>query len=145
MSEKIDVKKAAKILGVSKKTVYSRLRSGKIQAEKVDTKHGKKWLIDKDKLTEQATIENEVVEVKEINQLIKKEQLMNELIEAVNSQNKQLIKESMENIDETIKKQNKILEQQSNKLESLEDRLQSIQDQQNNTLFDKIKNFFKKL
>lgn len=67
MSEKIGVKEAAEILGVSKKTVYSRLRSGQISAEKVDTKHGKKWVIDKDDLREQATAENEVVEVKEIN------------------------------------------------------------------------------
>jgi len=37
MSGKIGVKEAAEILGVSKKTVYSRLRSGQISAEKVDT------------------------------------------------------------------------------------------------------------
>ena len=144
MSEKIGVKEAAKVLGVSKKTVYSRLRSGQINAEKVDTKHGKKWLIDKNKLTEQATAENEVVEIKEINRLINKEQLMNELVEAIENQNKQLIKQSMENINNTIQKQNEILEKQSNKLAIMEEKIKEIQQQQSKSLFEKLKVIFKR-
>lgn len=149
MSEKIGVKEAAEILGVSKKTVYSRLRSGQISAEKVDTKHGKKWVIDKDDLTEQATAENEVVEVKEINKLIDKDQLVNDLLDAIEARNKGAINSAMEKIDETvseqnkaIKEQNKLIREQSSRLESMETRLEELHKQQNKSILDKIKSLF---
>lgn len=135
MSEKIGVKEAAKILGLSKKTVYSRLRSGQIPAEKVETKHGLKWVIDKEQLKEQATHEKEVVEVKEINELVSKEDLMNDLIEAINSQNETVINEAMNSINDTIKQQNEAIE-------DLSEQVNKLQQQQNRSILDKIKDFF---
>jgi len=145
-SEKVGVKEASKILGVSKKTVYSRLRSGKLPGEKIDTKHGKKWVIDKEDLQEQATREKEVVEVKEINQLVNKEDLLNELVEAVNSQNKQLINESIEKVTDKIDQQNKAIESLSEQIkdmqEEYQEEIQELKEQQNKSLWNKIKNIF---
>jgi len=135
-SEKLGVKEASKILGVSKKTVYSRLRSGKLPGEKIDTKHGKKWVINKDHLQEQATREKEVVEVKEINQLVNKENLLNELVEAVNSQNKQLINESIEKVTDKIDQQNKAIQE-------LSEQVKELKKQQNKSLWGRVKSWLK--
>ncbi|MFW5891128.1 MAG: helix-turn-helix domain-containing protein [bacterium] len=156
MGEKIGVKEASKILGVSRKTVYSRLRSGKIEGEKIETKHGLKWVIDRDKLKEQATREKEVVEVKEINRLIKKKELMNELIEAINSENRQVIEESMDNIDnkldkqkeqfreqsEHIQKQRELIEKQNEYIKELSKEIKEIKTEQKKSFFSKIKDLF---
>ncbi|MCF8002272.1 MAG: helix-turn-helix domain-containing protein [Halanaerobiales bacterium] len=70
--EKIGVKEAAKILGLSKKSVYTKLRSGQIPGEKINTKYGQKWVINKEQLEDQAK-ENEIVEVKEVNKPVSKQ------------------------------------------------------------------------
>ena len=134
-NEKVGVKEAAKILGVSKKTVYSKLRSGKLPGEKIKTKHGLKWVINKKDLEETAKREKEVVEVKEINQLVNKEDLMNELIEAVNSQNEKLIKNSMDKVTDKIDQQNK-------QIQELSQQIKELKEQQNKGLMDRIKNYF---
>ena len=134
-NEKVGVKEASKILGVSKKTVYTKLRAGQLPGEKIDTKHGKKWVIDKENLEEQATREKEVVEVKEINQLVNKEDLLNELVEAVNSQNEQLINESIDKVTDKIEQQNKAIM-------DLSEQVKELKEQQNKGLLDRIKDLF---
>jgi len=134
-SEKVGVKEASKLLGVSKKTVYTKLRAGQLPGEKIDTKHGQKWVIDKEKLQKQATREKEVVEVKEINQLVNKEDLLNELVEAVNSQNKQLINESVEKVTDKIDQQNKAIM-------DLSEQVKELKKKQNKGLWDRVKSCF---
>jgi len=136
-NEKIGVKEASKILGVSKKTVYSRLRSGKLPGEKIDTKHGKKWVINKKDLQNQARAETEVVEVKEINQLVNKENLLNELIQAVNSQNKQLI-------DNCIKKVTDKIDEQNNRIEQLTEEVKELNNEQKKSLWAKVRSYLKR-
>ena len=143
MSEKVGVKEAGKILGVSKKTVYSRLRAGKLPGEKIDTKHGKKWVIDKEDLQEQATREKEVVEVKEINQLINKEDLLNELVEAVNEKNNKKINDLSESITNKINQQNEYIKEQNKYIENLTEEIKEFKKQQNKGLLDRIKDIFK--
>lgn len=136
-NEKIGVKEASKILGVSKKTVYSRLRSEKLPGEKIDTKHGKKWVINKKDLQNQARAETEVVEVKEINQLVNKENLLNELIQAVNSQNKQLI-------DNCIKKVTDKIDEQNNRIEQLTEEVKELNNEQKKSLWAKVRSYLKR-
>ena len=138
MKNKIGVKEAAEILGVSKKTVYERLRSGKINAEKIDTKHGKKWVIDRDEIEETAKIEKDVIEVQEVKELIDKEQLKSDLINAIQARNKQDIDKAMDKVDDSIKRQNELLQEQQRMLEEL-------QRQVDKTFIDKVKDNFNKL
>ena len=138
MKNKIGVKEAAEILGVSKKTVYERLRSGKINAEKIDTKHGKKWVIDRDEIEESAKIEKDVIEVQEVKELIDKEQLKSDLINAIQARNKQDIDKAMDKVDDSIKRQNELLQEQQRMLEEL-------QRQVDKTFIDKVKDNFNKL
>jgi len=138
MKNRIGVKEAAEILGVSKKTVYERLRSGKINAEKIDTKHGKKWVIDRDEIEESAKIEKGVIEVQEVKELIDKEQLKSDLINAIQARNKQDIDKAMDKVDDSIKRQNELLQEQQRMLEEL-------QRQVDKTFIDKVKDNFNKL
>ena len=138
MKNKIGVKEAAEILGVSKKTVYERLRSGKINAEKIDTKHGKKWVIDRDEIEESAKIEKDVIEVQEVKELIDKEQLKSDLINAIQARNKQDIDKAMDKVNDSIKRQNELLQEQQEALERL-------QRQVDKTFIDKVKENFNKL
>jgi len=148
-NEKVGVKEAAKILGLSKKSVYTKLRSGKLKGEKINTKFGQKWVIDKEQLTDQAKTKNEVVEVKEINELVDSKDFMNELIEAVNSQNKALINGAVENITEEIKSQSDKIDSQESKMErqdqairELTEEVKKLRKQQNKSIIDKIKDIF---
>ncbi|MFW5991679.1 MAG: helix-turn-helix domain-containing protein [Halanaerobiaceae bacterium] len=137
MSNQIGVKEAAKILGLSKKTVYTKLRSGQILGEKIQTKYGQKWVIDKEQLEDQAAVKNEVVEVKEINELVNREDLMNELIEAVNGQNKELIDEEVDNITDKLDRQERAITE-------LTEEVKRMREQRGRGLLKKIKAFLSK-
>lgn len=145
MSEQIDVKTASKILGVSNKTIYNKLRSGELNGEKKKTKYGEKWFMDKEEVKKHKNspvTENEVVEIEQINELVSinefkrdlseihKEQL-DKAVKALNEQNKQDKEEIIEKLD----KQQEIIEQQSKMIRQL-------QEEKNKSLLDKIKNLF---
>jgi|SRR6056297_1698918 len=131
MEEKIGVKETAKILGLSKKSIYTKLRSGKLPGKKINTKYGQKWIINKKDLKEQAKVINEVVEIKEINKLINKEDILDEFVKVLNEQNKQDKEEIIEKLD----KQQEIIKQQFKMIRQL-------QEEKNQSLLAKIKNLF---
>ena len=142
---KIGVKEAGKILGVSKKTIYNKLRSGELNGEKKKTKYGEKWVLDKEEVKnykDNPVTENEVVEIEQVNELVSinefkkdlseihKEQL-DKAVKVLNEQNKQDKEEIIEKLD----KQQEIIEQQSKMIRQL-------QEEKNQSLLDKIKNLF---
>lgn len=145
MKNEIGVNKASQILGVSKKTIYNKLRSGKLNGEKKKTKFGEKWVMDKEEVKNyknSPVSENEVVEIEQVNELVSinefkkdlseihKEQL-DKAVKALNEQNKQDKKEIIEKLD----KQQEINEQ-------LLEKIQQLQEEKNQSLLDKIKNLF---
>ena len=134
--DKIGVKEAAQILGLSKKSVYTKLRSGQLKGEKINTKYGQKWIIEKEQLEDQAKIKNEVIEAKEINELVSKEELLNELSEALNSHNKALINEAVQTIT-------KKLDKQEQAILAFKNELKEIKEKQEQSFIDKIKNIFR--
>jgi len=117
MGEKIGVKEAAELLGLSKRTVYKKLRNKKLPGRKVDTKTGKKWEIDRDDVEEVKKIENEVIEVKEINTPVGKNELQNIISEVIQQRDQELHKK-IDNLTKEVKKL------------------------QRKTILDKIKDFF---
>lgn len=148
----ITVKEAMNILDVSRKTIYRRLKSGELEGKKVITGDTKKWLISEDSVYDNKVI-NETVKLDEVDKSINKEQLMNDLsqlVTAINGQNRELIEDSMQEVNdkiaehnELIKKKNELLqkqiEQQNKRIRQVEERLQ----QQDQSILDKIKDFFK--
>jgi len=136
---KIDVKQAAKILDVSKKTIYRRLKSGELDGKKVDIGHTKKWIINENDINKAKQVK-ESVDVVEVEEKISKQDLMNELVEAVNSQNKQVIQESMEKVTDKIDQQNKAIQEVLKENKEMRKELQDLKEQQNKSLWDNIKN-----
>jgi len=145
MADKIDVKTASEILGVSNKTIYNKLRSGELKGKKKKTKYGEKWVLDKKEVKNyknSPVAENEVVEIEQVNELVSinefkrdlsnihKEQL-DKAVKALNEQNKQDKEEIIEKLD----KQQEIIEQQSKMIRQL-------QEEKNQSFLDKIKNLF---
>ena len=138
----ISVEEAKEILGVSRKTIYRRLRKGELKGKKYKTDNTEKWLISEDSVYSNKMI-NESVEVKEVNKLIDKDQLMNDLVEAINNKNKQIIEESMDKVNSTIENQQELLKKQNNKLEKMEKQLQELYQHKNKSLWQKIKELIK--
>lgn len=148
MEKEIGVKEASKILGVSNKTIYNKLRSGEIPGEKKQTKFGKKWIMDKEevkKYKNNSVRENEIIEIEQVNELVsinefkrdlskRHQEQLDKAVKALNKQNKQIKKEIIEKLD----KQKEIIEQQSKML-------QELQQERNENLIKKIKNYFKNI
>jgi len=142
---KIDVQEAKEILGVSRKTIYNRLKSGKLDGKKVPTDNTMKWMINEEDI-KQAKQVKESVDVVEVEEKISKQDLMNELVEAVNSQNKQVIQESMEKVEDKIDQQNKAImdlsEQIKDMQEQYQEEIKELKKKQNKGLWDRVKSCF---
>ena len=141
----ITVKEAMNILDVSRKTIYRRLRDGELDGKKVVINDTRKWLISEDSIYDNKVI-NETVKLEEVDKNINKDQLMNELVTAMNSQKKELLDEAMQEVRQQLQAQEKQLQQQNKHLreqnELLKQQLQAERSE-DNSLLDKIKNLFK--
>lgn len=135
----ITVKEAMEILDVSRKTIYRRLKSGELEGKKVITGDTKKWLISEDSVYDNKVI-NETVKLEEVNKPVNKDQLMNELVEAIQSHSGQQIDQAMDKVNDTIKQQNELLESQQQAINDLSEKV----DQLNKSWLDKLKDKFLK-
>ena len=145
----LTIKEAAEYADKSVSWIRKKILANELEAEKKPFKYGKRWETTKkaiDDLLQQAKMEKEVVEVREIDKPVDKEQLVNDLLEATQSQNKELIDEAVSNINENINTQNKQLQeqikQQNKAIEKLTDKVEDLEEEKEKTFIDKIKNIF---
>lgn len=145
------IKQAADILDVSKATIRRRIKSGKIAAELKEGPYGEQYFINADEI-DQAVIENEVANIKEINKPITKDQFINELTEALDKRNKALVDEAVNKVAERIQGQEKAnMEDLKDKYDKqhkinkkLIDEIKELKELQQRSFIDKIKDFFTK-
>ena len=136
----LTIKEAAEYADKSTSWIRKKILSGELEAEKKAFKYGKRWETTKqaiDDLLEQAKMEKEVVEVREVEETIPVEQFRNDILEATESQNRELIDEAVDNITNKIERQEKAIE-------SLTEEIKIMRKQQNKSIFDKVKDFFKR-
>jgi len=114
----ITVSEAKEILNVARKTIYRWINSDKLRAKKINAGDTRKWFIHEDDIYEGKLI-NESIEIQEVNRNIKKEELMNELIEAIGERNEQAVA----SIKNTLDKQNELL------AELLENHISQLQEE----------------
>jgi VIT1/CCC1 family predicted Fe2+/Mn2+ transporter len=138
--EKLTIKEAAAYYGKSESWVRKKILSGKLAAEKESFTYGERWITTEKalddlaaELRESAKVESEVIEVRNVDRQVSKEEFLNEIEE----RNKKLIDQAAKEIKSELK--NEIKEQ--NKL--IENLLAKSQENKNKTLIDKIKQFFK--
>lgn len=134
----IDVNQAKEVLGVSRKTIYNRLKSGELDGKKVPTDNTMKWLINEESIQKARCIK-ESVEVREVKQPIDKEQFLQELTESIQGNIGSDIEQVEDNLKETIERQNERLQED---IQKLTDQVQELKEQQNKSLWDKIKKIF---
>ncbi|MFW6025556.1 MAG: hypothetical protein ACOCRX_04375 [Candidatus Woesearchaeota archaeon] len=81
-----------------------------MDGKKVDIGHTKKWVINENDINKAKQVK-ESVDVIEVEEKISKQDLMNELMEGINKQNKKLINESIEKVTDKIDQQNKAIQE----------------------------------
>ncbi|MFW5794923.1 MAG: helix-turn-helix domain-containing protein [Bacillota bacterium] len=93
----LTIKEAAEYANKSESWVRQKVLSGEIKAQKTKFKYGKRWEISKkniDDFLEQAKLEKEIIEVREIEEPISKEEFLKDLSETIKNQNEQLLDEN---------------------------------------------------
>jgi len=147
---------AAEYADKSESWIRKKILAEELEAEKKAFKYGKRWETTKiavDELLKQAKIDKEVVEVREVNQPIAAEDMINRILKATEEQNQVLIDEAVNDISNKIEQQNeqnkqdkkKIIEKLDKQKQIIEQQSQMIrelQEKKNQSLFDKFKNLF---
>jgi len=140
MAKEYTIKEVADMKEVSPSTIRRRIKNGDLHAEKRKSRYGETYFIPAEEL-DKAVMEQEVLEFK--NEMeISKSELKNELIKAVNSQNRELMEKSMENIDEKLEEQNKQIKEQNKAINKLSERIEELKEEKNKSFIDKIKSIF---
>ncbi|MFN2363168.1 MAG: hypothetical protein ABR596_02630 [Halarsenatibacteraceae bacterium] len=142
----ITIKEAAEYADKSESWIRKKILSGELKAEKNPFKYGERWETTKkniDDLLEDLKAEREVLEIREVNKPVSKDQLLNELVEAISEQNKDDIKNissKLQELNQKLIKENQELIRENEKLRQQVDQLQ---EQLNKGLKDKLKELFR--
>jgi len=138
--ENLTIKEAAAYYGKSESWIRKKILSGELAAEKESFTYGERWITTEKaldnlaaELKESAKVESEVIEVRNIDRPVSKEEFLNELEE----RNKKLIDQATKEIKSELKSEIK----EQNKL--IENLLAQSKENKNKSLIDKIKQFFK--
>jgi len=141
--EELTIKAAAEYYGKSESWIRKKILSGELEAEKRPFQYGQRWITTEKALDqlaadlkEQSKMQKESVNVREVSRPVDKKEFINELIEATESRNKQLINNAVDNI-------NKKFEQQNELIMELKQEIEQQRKENNKSLVDKIKNLFK--
>lgn len=148
--KELTIKAAAEYYGKSESWIRKKILSGELEAEKRPFQYGKRWIITEKALDqlalalkEQAKIQKESVNIREVNRPVDKNQFINELVEATESKNKQLVNKAVDNITNKIEQQNEKLDQQQKLIEKLSDQVNQLQQENKKSLIVKLKELFK--
>jgi len=140
--EELTIKAAAEYYGKSSSWIRKKILSGELEAEKRPFQYGERWITTEKALDqlaadlkEQAKIEKDSINIREVSRPVDKKEFINELIEATESRNKQLINNAVDNI-------NKKFEQQNELIMELKQEIEQQRKENNKSLVDKIKDFF---
>lgn len=142
----LTIKEAANYADKSESWVRQKILSGEISAQKNKFKYGKRWETTKkdiDDFLEQAKIEKDIVEVREIENPISKEEFIEELSKTIENQNDQLLEDTKEMITYREKTVLKALKEQNNQfLNEVKDEVSKVVKSQNK-LISELKNNIK--
>lgn len=140
--DKLTIKEAAEYMGKSDSWLRKKILNGEIQAEKESFKFGQRYKISKEALDdyqEMARMKSESVDVVEVEERVSKEALITELSNTINEQNKELIREAVEDISGKIEIQEETIKQQNEAIEKLTEELQKLRQKSSRGIFEKLK------
>jgi len=140
--EELTIKAAAEYYGKSTSWIRKKILSGELEAEKRPFQYGERWITTEkaldnlaEDLKEQAKLEKDSINIREVSKPVDKKEFINELLEATESKNKQLVDQAVNNISDKIEQQNELIKR-------LSEQVNQLQQEKNKSLIDKIKQFF---
>ena len=138
------IKEAADLLDLSTSTIRRRIKSNKIEAEKKETKFGPQYFIPAEEINK-ATTEEEVIDVRNVNQPVPVEEFKNSIIQAVQRNNTEVldkkIKDFKEGLEQSLERQNRrlmeevttnmenIIEQQNKAITGLQEKVEKLEEE----------------
>lgn len=140
MKDEYTIKEVAEMLEVSSSTVRRRIKEGQIEANKKKSRYGQTYYIPASEI-DKAIMQEDVLEFKN-SVTVSKQEIIKELVEAINSQNKNMIKEAMSNITQKIESQNEQIQEQNEAINKLSEKVNKLQEEQNKSLWERVKNYF---
>lgn len=112
--QKLTIKEAAEYYGKSDSWIRKRILAEELEAEKESFTYGKRWVTTKEalddlaeRLRENAVKENEIIEVRNIDRKVSKEEFLNELEEM----NRNLLENATSDLKEKIDNQNELIKE----------------------------------
>jgi len=117
--QKLTIKEAAEYYGKSDSWIRKRILAEELEAEKESFTYGKRWVTTKEalddlaeRLRENAVKENEIIEVRNVDRKVSKEEFLNELEEM----NRNLLENATNELKEKIDDQNKLIKELQNEI-----------------------------
>lgn len=136
----LTIKEAADYADKSESWVRQKILSGEISAQKNKFKYGKRWETTKqdiDNFLKQAKIEKDIVEVREIENPISKEEFIEELTKTIENQNEQLLEDTKDLINYREKMVSDALKEQNKRfLNVVRDEVGKVVKSQNELILD---------
>ena len=145
--EKLTIKEAAEYMGKSDSWMRKKILNGEIQAEKESFKFGQRYKISKEALDdyqEMARMKTESVDVVEVEERVSKEALITELSNTINKQNKELIREAVDDINSKIGSQEDTIKRQNEAIDRLTEEVRQLREKKSKSLWSRVKNLFKR-
>lgn len=112
--EKLTIKEASEYYGKSDSWIRKKILAEELEAEKESFQYGKRWVTTKEalddlaeRLKENAVKENEIIEVRNIDRKVSKEEFLNELEEM----NRNLLENATSDLKEKIDNQNELIKE----------------------------------
>ncbi|MCK8825069.1 helix-turn-helix domain-containing protein [Fuchsiella alkaliacetigena] len=165
----LTVEEAVKSLEVSKSTIYSWLRSGKLDGKKLQTKQGPRWFLNQEQFIlredsttelEKAVIKEELAKLVEKNLATNREQIKKDLADLLDKKVNQAVMALYDQLSNQQKTTQRMIKENAQTLnQSLEQRDQEVIQQirkiqeknklkkskEKSSLIDKFKGFFSKV
>jgi hypothetical protein len=114
--EELTIKAAAEYYGKSEYWIRKRILSGELEAEKRPFQYDQRWITTEKALDqlaadlkEQAKIEKDSINIREVSKPVDKKEFISELIEATESRNKALVDEAVIDINKKFEQQNELI------------------------------------
>ena len=146
-NQDLTLQQASDYSGYSVSWLRKRILNDELPATKEKFKFGERWKVNKkdlDDIDNTAKISKEVVEVREQNKLISKEDLINTFKRAINERDDELIEKVSNRVDEKLDHQEKAIDEQRETIKTLVNEIKELKQLQQRSLFDKIKDLFVK-
>lgn len=125
--KELTIKEAAAYYGKSESWIRKKILNGQLAANKEEFTYGQRWITTEkaldqlaEDLKEQAKIQKDSINIREVSKPVAADELINKLLEQLKGQNKELIDEAAGEIKGTIKEQQETINQLTDEVDQVQ-------------------------